>query len=195
MSIALNVEGLRPYQLERRNKIVRAAYTLIVERDLDDIQMREVAAKAGVSLGTLYRYFSSKDHLSAVLLRQWGEAGWARATVEGAPTERFRARLLRSLEALEGQQGFFKIVSLVSRTNDPAAIAEFEAFGASLDSVLWRDLEALAPARAQQITRIAWALITDLLSQVVQGRLALGDCVETLNVFCDMVERELRLAV
>ena len=33
--------------------------------------MRDVAAKAGVALGTLYRYFSSKDHLLVSCLGHW----------------------------------------------------------------------------------------------------------------------------
>ena len=37
----------------------------------DAVQMRDVAQTAGVALGTIYRYFSSKDHLLAETLVEW----------------------------------------------------------------------------------------------------------------------------
>src|ERR1700694_6017874 len=37
------------------------------------VQMRDVAALAGVALGTVYRYFTSKDHLLAAALAEWTE--------------------------------------------------------------------------------------------------------------------------
>jgi len=37
------------------------------------VAMKAVAERAGVSLGTLYRYFASKDHLLAEGLLHWGE--------------------------------------------------------------------------------------------------------------------------
>src|ERR1700738_360366 len=37
----------------------------------DAVQMRDVAATAHVALGTIYRYFSSKDHLLAATLVEW----------------------------------------------------------------------------------------------------------------------------
>ncbi|MDZ7731933.1 MAG: TetR family transcriptional regulator [Acidimicrobiia bacterium] len=41
------------------------------EGGYDAVQMRDVAARAGVALGTIYRYFSSKDHLLAAALVEW----------------------------------------------------------------------------------------------------------------------------
>lgn len=55
-------------QQERQRRILRAAARLGSERPLDHVQMQEVAAQAGVSLGTLYRYYPSKYHLFAQLL-------------------------------------------------------------------------------------------------------------------------------
>ncbi len=54
---------LTPVQRERRQRIVAAAVALAAEGGYDAVQMREVAARADVALGTLYRYFASKEHL------------------------------------------------------------------------------------------------------------------------------------
>ena len=41
------------------------------EGGYDAVQMRDVAARANVALGTIYRYFSSKDHLLAEAQVEW----------------------------------------------------------------------------------------------------------------------------
>jgi AcrR family transcriptional regulator len=50
-------------QRDRRSRIVQAALALASRGGYDDVQMREVAERSGVALGTLYRYFPSKVHL------------------------------------------------------------------------------------------------------------------------------------
>ncbi len=58
-------------QAARRERVVRAAMELASEGGYDAVQMRDVAARAHVALGTIYRYFSSKDHLLAAGLVEW----------------------------------------------------------------------------------------------------------------------------
>src|SRR5664279_3567725 len=58
-------------QQERRERIVRAAITLLERGEYDAIQMRDVAAEASVALATVYRYFTSKEHLYAAALLEW----------------------------------------------------------------------------------------------------------------------------
>ena len=41
------------------------------EGGYEAVQMRDVAARANVALGTIYRYFSSKDHLLAAVMVEW----------------------------------------------------------------------------------------------------------------------------
>ena len=47
----------------RRQRILSATIELATQGGYDGVQMREVADRAGVALGTLYRYFPSKVHL------------------------------------------------------------------------------------------------------------------------------------
>src|SRR5215471_739455 len=54
---------LTPGQRQRRQRILDAAVALAAEGGYDAVQMREVAVRADVALGTLYRYFVSKEHL------------------------------------------------------------------------------------------------------------------------------------
>jgi TetR/AcrR family transcriptional regulator, cholesterol catabolism regulator len=58
-------------QAARRERIIRSALELAIEGGYEAVQMRDVAARAEVALGTIYHYFSSKDHLLAAVLVQW----------------------------------------------------------------------------------------------------------------------------
>lgn len=50
-------------QLLRRSRIIQAASALAARGGIEEMQMRRVADRAGVALGTLYRYFPSKMDL------------------------------------------------------------------------------------------------------------------------------------
>ena len=63
-----------PSQRARRQAVLAAAIELAREGGYDAVQMREVAERAGVALGTLYRYFPSKVHLLATALGDQLEA-------------------------------------------------------------------------------------------------------------------------
>lgn len=66
-----DVSTLNEEQLERRERIVQAAFELGAGGGYDAVQMRDVAATANVALATIYRYFSSKDHLLAAAMTEW----------------------------------------------------------------------------------------------------------------------------
>jgi AcrR family transcriptional regulator len=50
-----------------------AARALASEGGYDAVTIREVADRAGIARATVYRYFSSKDHLLAEVIVQWGQ--------------------------------------------------------------------------------------------------------------------------
>ena len=48
---------------ERRTRVIEAAMRLALAGGYDAVQMRAVAERADVAIGTIYRYFSGKDDL------------------------------------------------------------------------------------------------------------------------------------
>ena len=66
-----DIEELTAEQRDRRQRVIDAAFELGAERGYDAVQMRDVAATANVALATIYRYFSSKDHLLAAAMTEW----------------------------------------------------------------------------------------------------------------------------
>jgi TetR/AcrR family transcriptional regulator, cholesterol catabolism regulator len=65
MALEVELETLTPNQAARRQRVIDAAMKLASEGGYDAVQMRDVGKEAGVALGTIYRYFASKDHLLA----------------------------------------------------------------------------------------------------------------------------------
>lgn len=65
------LEDMTSGQLARRAKIIEAVTELIADVGADAVAMRDVAARSGVALGTVYRYFSSKERLLAAALEDW----------------------------------------------------------------------------------------------------------------------------
>lgn len=91
----------------RRQGLIRAATELAAEGGYDAVQMRDVAARAGVALGTLYRHFASKDALLIAALADQAAVLRERLTQRpprgSSPAERVSDVLRRASRALERQ--------------------------------------------------------------------------------------------
>ncbi|MHA4814224.1 TetR family transcriptional regulator [Streptomyces aculeolatus] len=92
-------------QEERRRRILKATAELAGRGGFDAVQMREVAERAGVALGTLYRYFPSKVHLLVATLqdqlRQLQETLRKRPPTAAEPGARVAQTLMRAFRALQ----------------------------------------------------------------------------------------------
>lgn len=65
-----NPTDLAPAQEERRRAIIEAAERLFAEGRFDEVLMEDVAARAGVAKGTVYRYFADKESLYLTVLTE-----------------------------------------------------------------------------------------------------------------------------
>jgi len=86
---------------ERAQRIVDTAIELAERGGFEAVRLRDVAADAGVALGTLYRRFRSKEDLLIAALEA------ETASLE----ERIRGRLPRGSTALERVSGFFEVAT------------------------------------------------------------------------------------
>src|SRR5690606_21430155 len=100
--------GRRPYRLgrraesseETRRRLVEATFQLHAERGIADTSMKDIAARAGVSVGTVYHHFPSYAHAIVACGAYTAEHAPAptAAIYEGAGTRRERVeRLARAL--------------------------------------------------------------------------------------------------
>lgn len=63
MATAVSPGALARSQAARRRRVLDATLALARAGGFDAVQMRDVATEANVALGTVYRYFSSKERL------------------------------------------------------------------------------------------------------------------------------------
>lgn len=63
---------LNAAQLKRRDRILAATRQIISSQGSEALNMQTVAEKAGVSRVTLYRYYSSREHLINDMALAWG---------------------------------------------------------------------------------------------------------------------------
>lgn len=79
MDSDLRPAGLRDRQkLERERRIVKAAENLFARRGYAEVAMEDVAARAGLAVGTIYNYFPSKSTLLLAIVRSETESLLAR---------------------------------------------------------------------------------------------------------------------
>ena len=97
-------------QLARQERMLEVASRLATEGGFDAVQMRAVAADADVALGTLYRYFPSKEHLLvSAMLRQIADLAdrlAVRPPTGDTPLDRLIDVLRRASQSLQSQRNF-----------------------------------------------------------------------------------------
>ena len=121
-----STEGLTDTQRDRRLRVIEAALRLAADGGYDAVQMRDVSTEAGVALGTIYRYFSSKDHLLVAAMVEWMlelETAMTRRPARGdATVDRVLDVLNRALRAVEREPSRAAAVVRAQTSDDGAAV-------------------------------------------------------------------------
>jgi AcrR family transcriptional regulator len=77
---------------ERKRQIIQACVDVIAEKSFSSTSTREIARRAGVSLGTLIHHFGGKDQILAAsmdyIVETWAQGAVTIVTGPGAPVER-----------------------------------------------------------------------------------------------------------
>ena len=111
-------------QTARRQRVIAAAIELASAGGYDAVQMRDVATTAHVALGTIYRYFASKDHLLAATLVEWTRDLQARVLQRPArgssPADRVVDVLQRATRNLERNPRLTAALITAVSAPDPA---------------------------------------------------------------------------
>ena len=88
---------------DTRRSILDAARDLVAEGGFAAVQMTEVAKKAGVATGTLYRYFSSKEALCRQVFREVSAREMGMLAEIAASDEPAGERLVKVLRTFAGR--------------------------------------------------------------------------------------------
>jgi len=161
--MTVSTETLTPNQAARRARVLDAAMELAAEGGYDAVQMRDVATRAQVALGTIYRYFASKDHLLAAgqveMWRAQAERLHERPPEGSTPSDRVVALLGRSMRgALTEPQRTAALVTACA-SPDPAVRDCQAEMMAIMDEVLqaaMTDVEAVRREAVAVTLRQVW---------------------------------------
>ena len=73
--------------IEKKNRIMDAAMTLVAKKGIHNTNSKEIAAKAGVAIGTFYSYFPNKNQLLVELLDIYLKDHFHRIWKDGISTD------------------------------------------------------------------------------------------------------------
>ncbi len=192
--MAATAEALTQSQAARRQSVLAAALRLGAEGGYDAVQMRDVASTAGVALGTIYRYFPSKDALLAAAMVQWMEDLERRVT-QNAPSgettaERVYDVLRRGVATIERQpklaEAVIAAITSDDREGDSASIGSTDV----MQRVMLRAFPSdVAPATQREIVKVlghVWFSCLIAWSNGVGDLVWVADELETAcHLLCD----------
>jgi AcrR family transcriptional regulator len=98
----------RPRSQAARQQILEAAYKLLRSKGMQSVSTQEIAAKAGVSTATLYRWWDTKEAIMLDAMMEHARPALA-PEGKGSPLEELRADVLRQAKYLASEDG--KVVS------------------------------------------------------------------------------------
>lgn len=182
----LSVARMTKGQLDRRARLIEAVVELIEEVGAEDIQIRDVAERSGVALGTIYKYFGSKDHLLAAALSEWQQRLTRRvlASSGGAAGDhraQLSAYIREALKAFHRHPEKAALMIQMLTSHDPNVVATVVAMGQTNRALLESLLHGIA---AEEIPIISFALDAALMSAVaatVTGQQSLRESTEKVE--------------
>ena len=181
-------------QRERRKRILDATVALASKGGFDAVQMRAVAERADVALGTLYRYFPSKIHLLVSALgREFEQATLVneKRTIPGdTPHERVMYVLGRATRSLQRDPNLTEALTRAFMFADASVATEIHVVGMHVTRLLMRAMadpdvatDDLEPSDDDiAIAKVIGDVWLASLVQWVTGRASAADVSNNIDV-------------
>jgi TetR/AcrR family transcriptional regulator, cholesterol catabolism regulator len=181
-------------QRDRRKRILDATLALASKGGYEAVQMRAVAERADVALGTLYRYFPSKIHLLVSALAREFERTQEkldRSPIPGdTPYERMLYVLGRTTRSMQREPLLIEAMTRAFMFADPSAASEVNAVARIMEDLLTKamhDGEPTADERA--IARVIGDVWLSNLVAWVTRRASANDVANHLEVAARLLLR------
>lgn len=178
-------------QRERRSRILDATIELAGEGGFDAVQMREVADRADVALGTLYRYFPSKIHLLVTALGRQFERAQAQSLGRPVPGDTAPERVMHVLgvttKALQKQPQLTEALTRAFMFADASVAAEIHDVGMKLTAMITHAIDGTGQNREPTdedtaIVRVIGDVWLSALMGWVTGRASAEDVNTSIDV-------------
>ena len=190
------VRSIPASQLARRERILDAAMELAAEGGYDAVQMREVAERADVAMGTVYRYFPSKVHLLVAAMTRTFQTlqDSVRVETSGTPEERLYRVVAAVTRYLARNRRLSGAMVRALMSADPEASREVEQADDMLVSLIvsaTRDPNSTS-APDERDTLVAHIIgkvwLTDVVT-LLSGRMTVSQVLEDLQATIALVTR------
>jgi TetR/AcrR family transcriptional regulator, cholesterol catabolism regulator len=137
-------------QRDRRKRILDATLALASKGGYDAVQMRTVAERADVALGTLYRYFPSKIHLLVSELAREFEQSQEKLDRKPIPGETSYERMMyvlgRITRTMQREPMLTEAMTRAFMFADPSAAAEVNTVARLMEQILTRAMHDGEPS-------------------------------------------------
>jgi TetR/AcrR family transcriptional regulator, cholesterol catabolism regulator len=173
-------------QAERRARVIDAAMTLAAKGGYDAVQMRAVAQEADVALGTLYRYFSSKDQLLLAGLEQLAgemQEQLHEHPVEGRTSHERVSKVLRKLcDVLEAEPLLAHAVVTALSSSDPDVAEHTAGVQKRLTAMIAEALDGESIDDIDGVTNVLGMVWFSSMLSWVGGRTEVGTMAQDLDM-------------
>ncbi len=195
---SLTIEDLgSAAQRDRRKRILDATIALAAEGGFDAVQMRAVAERADVALGTLYRYFPSKIHLLVSALGREFERAEVTLRDKPLPGETASERVIyvmrKTTRGLQGDPHLTEALTRAFMFADASVQNEIHTVGMLLTRMLTRAMHPQTDNVTDQDVAIAKVIGDVWLSALVAwvtGRASAADTAERMEVAVHLLLRD-----
>jgi AcrR family transcriptional regulator len=162
-------------QSAKRAAARRVAAQLATEGGYAAVTMGAVADRIGIARATIYRYFTSKDHLLAEIMDEWTariDADLRRNPPPGRTlAERVGAGFERILETAARNPGLTSALVLAATSSDPAAADAFPSWSAPVAVYLKTLIGTHKVAQLDEVvTVLSYVLFSALIATALRGR-------------------------
>ncbi len=187
-------EGGSAAQRERRKRILDATLVLASQGGYDAVQMRAVAERADVALGTLYRYFPSKIHLLVSgLVREFESTKdkLDKRPVPGdAPADRIIYVLNRVTRNMQREPLLTEAITRAFMFADPSAATEVNAVAGLMERMLTDAMHEGEPTEDERaIARVIGDVWLSNLVAWVTRRASAADVTRQLELAARLLLR------
>ena len=169
------LDALTETQAARRQRVIDAAILLGSAGGYDAVQMRDVAKTAEVALGTIYRYFTSKDHLLASSMVDWSaelERQVARRPPRGdSAADRMVDVIRRATRPMEREPELAAALVTACTANEPSVAALEREITATFSRVLATPLGDLEDPEVAAIVQVLAHVWNSTVLRYVNGNL------------------------
>ncbi len=189
---------MTPAQLRRRSRITETVVEMLEETSPDSIQMRDVAERSGVALGTLYRYFPAKPQLLAAAMAAWNDRLSQRLATERRrrsdrdaraedAVERVVRLYVRQMKAFQRGPHFARLEVELQTSRDPYVVETLVERSAVNRSAVFEAMEGIPAERARLASLAIGSTMLTSLMLWTTDRIRFAEALRNVEDVCRLV--------